>query len=62
MADGDVEHQKKSIEMYKQLSKKFKHWVMVSCVDDKGKLMSKRQVHERVLEVLEERGIIDRNG
>ncbi len=58
VAEADLEHQKKSIEMYRTLAKKYKHWEMVSCVDEKGKLLTKKQVHEKVLEVLRERGLI----
>lgn len=60
-AEADLDHQRKSINMYKNLSKKYKHWEMISCVDNKGKLLSKEQVHKKILEVLERRKIITLN-
>ncbi|MEA3355593.1 MAG: hypothetical protein U9Q63_03885, partial [Patescibacteria group bacterium] len=44
-AEKDVKHQKKSIEMYKKLCKRFKHWQMIKCVDKKGNLLSIDQVN-----------------
>lgn len=57
-AEEDVEHQQKSIDMYKSLSKKYKHWEMVECVDKKGKLLSIGEVHEKILQVLRKKKII----
>ncbi len=56
-AESNIEHQRKSIEMYRQLSERFDHWEMISCVDSKGELLSKQQVHKKVLAVLKKRGI-----
>lgn len=58
MADKDLEHQRKSIEMYRLLSKKYRHWVMISCVDKKGKLLRRKEIHEEVLRVLRKRKIL----
>lgn len=58
MADTDIEHQRRSIAMYEELSKKYKHWVMVKCVDEKGNLLSKNTIHQKILQILQERGII----
>lgn len=56
-AEADLAHQQKSIKMYQQLVKKYPHWQMVSCVED-GKLLSKEQIHKKILEVLKSKGII----
>jgi dTMP kinase len=56
--DTDVEYQRKSIEMYKKLTEKHPHWVMVSCVNDKGEMLSKEEIHERIVGLLHERKII----
>jgi dTMP kinase len=58
MEDKDIEHNRKSIAMYQELSKKYKHWVMVECVDEEGKLMSIEAIHEKILGILKERKII----
>jgi dTMP kinase len=58
MADADVAHQKKTVEMYKTLVMKMKHWQMVECVED-GELLSRQAIHQRILEVLWKQGVID---
>ncbi|MFC1653957.1 hypothetical protein ACFL1M_03885 [Patescibacteria group bacterium] len=58
IAEADLDHQSKSIEMYKKLSERYKHWEMVSCVDDKGDLLSKIEIHEKVINLLKKRKII----
>ncbi|MEA3355127.1 MAG: hypothetical protein U9Q63_01430, partial [Patescibacteria group bacterium] len=57
-AEKDVKHQKKSIEMYKNLCKRFKHWQMIKCVDKKGNLLSIEQVNKLILEKLRDKKII----
>lgn len=57
-AEIDIKHQQRSIEMYRQLSKRFKHWEMIKCVDSKGELLCIDEVHERILAVLRKRKII----
>jgi dTMP kinase len=57
-AEKDLKHQKKSIEMYKKLSKRFKHWQMIKCVDAKGNLLEIKDVHELILKVLKSQKII----
>jgi len=58
MEDKDIEHNQKSIEMYRSLTKKYKHWLMVECVDKKGNLLSKEEVHQKILSVLRKRGLL----
>ena len=57
-AEKDVKHQQESIAMYKRFAKKYKHWVIVDCVED-GKLLSKTKIHRKIIEVLKEKGIIN---
>ena len=57
-AEIDITHQKKSIAMYQQLCKKFKHWQMISCIDSKGELLSIDKIHQEVLAVLREKKIL----
>ena len=57
-AERDITHQKRSIKMYQELSKKYRHWQMVSCVDDSGKLLSKEQVHSKIVSLLTKKKII----
>ena len=57
-AEKDLSHQEKSIAMYKKLCKKFKHWQMINCVDDKGKLLKVEEVHQLILKTLREKKVI----
>ncbi len=57
-AETDLEHQRRSIEMYKELSKKYKHWQMIECVDGQGELLPVEAIHQKILTVLRERKII----
>lgn len=51
IAESNLLHQKKSEEMYLALSKKYKHWKIVECVEN-GKLLSKEEVHKKVIALL----------
>ncbi|MBU2543799.1 hypothetical protein KJ707_04530 [Patescibacteria group bacterium] len=57
-AEKDLDHQQKSIKMYHQLAKKYKHWQIIECVEG-GKLLSKQKIHGKVIAVLKDKGIID---
>jgi len=57
-ADADVSHQKKSVEMYKILVKKYRHWEMIKCVDKKGELLSIEEIHQKILDLLKKKKII----
>jgi dTMP kinase len=56
--DVNIDHNRRSIVMYQKLSKKYKHWVVVECVDETGKLMTKQQIHEKIIGVLKQRKIL----
>ncbi len=58
LVDVDANYQKKVVGVYKQMAKKSKHWRAIKGVDPKGKLLSRQAVHERILKVLQEEGII----
>jgi dTMP kinase len=58
MEDKDSEHNQKSIEMYRTLTKKYKHWMMIECVDRKGRLLTREEVHQKILAVLKKQGIL----
>lgn len=57
VAEVDLEHQKKSVAMYAQLAKRFKHWRIVECTE-KGKLLSKDAIHQKILQTLKKAGIL----
>ncbi|MBU0579411.1 thymidylate kinase [Patescibacteria group bacterium] len=57
-AEKDLEHQKESIAMYQYFAKKYKHWVVIECVED-GKLLSKKKIHDKIIKVLKDKKIIE---
>jgi len=58
LVDVDVEYQKKVVEVYKQMAKETNHWLVVKCVDSKGRLLSRKEIHERVVKALQGEKII----
>lgn len=58
LADEDIKHQKEALKMYLYLAKKFKHWEKIDCVNQEGKLKSRREVHAMVMRILKKRKII----
>ena len=57
-AEKDISHQQEAIAMYKRFANKYKHWVVVECVED-GKLLSKTKIHHKIIEVLKKKEIIN---
>ena len=45
-------------KVYLKMAKGNKHWIVVNCVDEQGKLNSKTKIHKEVVEKLTEKGII----
>ena len=58
IADSDLDHQSRTITLYQELVKKYPHWVMITCVDKKGKLLAIDAIHQQILEVLRQRHIL----
>ena len=56
-AEKDLEHQKESIAMYHRFAKKYKHWVVIECVEN-GKILSKAKIHDKIIAALKEKKII----
>ncbi len=56
--EADETHRAASEEMYLHLAKKQKNWAVIECVID-GVILTKEMIHEKVLEVLRSRKLID---
>lgn len=56
--EEDMKFMTKVVGAYLALAKKFKHWIKIECVDKSGKLLSREEIHKRVVEALRKRGII----
>lgn len=57
IAEKDIHHRKTTEEMYLEFAKKNKHWVTVECVKN-GKLLSKQEIHEKIIDILKQKGFI----
>lgn len=56
--EADVSYQKKVLELYLDLAKKYPHWIVIKCVDSKGKLLSIPDVHKKIVSELAKRKVI----
>lgn len=51
IAEKNLDHQKKSEEMYLLLAKKYKHWKIIECVKDE-KMLSIQEINQQILKIL----------
>lgn len=58
IAEQDVTHRQQAEEMYLSLAKKKKHWVIIECVEN-GQMLTKSEIHTRILDELRHKGIIE---
>lgn len=56
--EASLSHLKKAEEIYLYLARTRKHWVKVECLDRKGKLRLREDIHKEIVEVLKRRKII----
>ena len=56
--EANVAYQKEVLNLYLELSKKYKHWEVSKCVDSKGALLSIETVHNKIVKVLEKHKIV----
>ncbi len=55
--ETDLEYRKAVESMYMQLSKKYKHWVTIDCVE-KNKILPPHIIHEKILKLLKDKNIL----
>jgi len=58
IAEKDLTHRKLTETMYLTLAKQRKNWIVIKCVDQKGALRSKDDIHKEIVETLLTRHII----
>lgn len=58
MVEKDAEYLKNSEETYVQLAQHFSHWVTIECVDKKGNMRNREEIHEEIISLLKEKEII----
>jgi dTMP kinase len=57
--EENFEFLKKVEQKYLQLVDQFDHWVKVDCLDSQGKLLSRQEIHQKVVKALKSKNIID---
>jgi len=58
LVDVDVDYQRKVVEVYKQMAEETNHWLVVKCVDSKGRLLSRKEIHKRIVKALQKEKVI----
>ena len=56
--EADVVYQKEVLKLYLDLSKQYKHWEVIRCVDSQGRLLSVEKVHTKVVAALKKHRIV----
>lgn len=56
--EANVAYQKEVLDLYLELSKKYKHWEVIKCTDSAGKLHSIDKVHKKILTILRKHRIV----
>jgi len=56
--EANLKHLKEAEKMYLELAKKFKHWVKIECLDEKGETLSRKKIHQKILFLLQKRNLI----
>lgn len=57
IVEKDIAYLRNSEEAYNALSDKFPHWEKIECVDEKGNLCSKDEIHDAIKKLLVKKGI-----
>ena len=56
--ESNLEYLKKAEKKYLELVKKFDHWVRINCLDKDNKLLSIKEIHQKVVRALEKKGVL----
>ncbi len=59
IAEADLHHLREAEKMYLYLTKRFPHWVKIECLDKDQQLLPPEQIHQKVVTILKQRGIIN---
>ena len=57
IAEKDMHHRQASEDMYLRLAKERNNWITIDCVKD-GIILSKEEIHEKIIQALKEKKII----
>lgn len=51
-------YMEEACKVYLKMAKGNPHWIVINCIDGKGKLKSKNQIHKEIVEILSQKNII----
>lgn len=58
IVERDEAYLKNSEETYLWLTKKFSHWIKINCVDKKGSMRSREEIHEEIKTILRRKKLL----
>lgn len=58
IVEKDLEYLKNAEEVYMLLYKQFPHWVKINCVNEKGEMRSREEIHSEIVTTLVKKGIL----
>lgn len=58
LAEEDLDHRQKSEQMYLGLCQNRKNWVKINCLNKKGKMRTREDIHQEILRILKEKKIM----
>lgn len=58
MHEANIGYQRSVLQLYLDLSKKYSHWAVIECTDEKGKLFSPELIHKKIIFTLKKRGLL----
>lgn len=58
IVEENKEYLKNAEKTYLMLAKKYKHWVKIDCVDEKGILRSREEIHSEIVQILNKKSYI----
>lgn len=58
IAESDLKHRKATEKMYLWLCQNRKNWVKINCLNKKGKMRTREDIHQEILRILKEKKIM----
>jgi len=58
--EANVAYQKKVLKKYLEFASKYRHWQVIDCVNSQGEIMSKKAIHDKIINLLVKKGVLPR--
>lgn len=56
--ETELPYMQEARKVYLKMASGNKHWVTINCLDEKGKIKAKNQIHQEIVEILKNKNII----